>query len=658
MECKATLLDVFIYVRKVKENNRKWRKYWVKSTETKIFEISSDEEMPPDQIKQEPDIEIGDDDVDRPVFKSSQYIKEEGETSDSDFEEKELVIECDVLTDGGSIVTSTTREEQANSNTLNLAIKQESTESPKKKTIKGPTLRKNRLTTAILDWPTSEESTDSDSDVEVIPIKKPLIDLTKKPPKPDIKPTQPSVPTTTTSTLAWTQEIEKMGLSTLAEKMLAIKRTPNLTDDQMCKIFYELKCHSCPNKDFTTLDDLEKHFILEHGIPKISVKCCNMDIIKPIMVDHIKYHLGLKKSSLKDHVRRLQTMHICEECGLLFPSEKYLKLHISRSHTDLHTTLRTRSLSLNVAAAPTINITSGELKLSRYSCDVCEKPFYYQSSMKHHKVKHLSFEEQLKYKRFKCHDCDMLFFYKQDIQKHIEVVHAKYRRMATGRVTCLECNSVLSSISFLMIHKAIHWTPEERRRNLKNKCHICDKLFWMKSSMRKHEKIHTNSPTAPKTKKCPHCEKCFASNQNLMKHLRTHMSTQELYENKTHECSTCLKRFWTETSLSDHIKFMHLKVYDYVCEKCKRPYSSEKNLKYHPCGKTMQVHRKKPEEKEECEFCGKVFNSQKQLKCHMYQWHLPGYIYECPICKRGFNHGSAFCHHKQKCAKKTSAKND
>lgn len=676
MECKATLLDVFIFVRKVKTNDQKWRKVWLKSTKD-VFELSSDEELPSSQIKQEPVNDTGDiNDDGTSIFNPSQYIKEEGETSDSDFEEKELIIECDV----GPMVTSTTRDNRSsgsvstNDTILTIpVVKQEPKESPKKKKKKkGPTLRERRLTTAMREWSTSESSTD-DSDVEAIPVKKPLIDLTKvAPPKPvkppsepklATMPTPPPIPTTTTSTLACTEEIAKKGFNSLAEKMLAIKWAPNLTDDEMCKIFYGLKCPSCPDKEFNTLDNLESHFKDEHDIRKISVKCCDVDIIKPIMVDHIKYHLGVQKTSLKDHIRRLQTMQICEECGLLFPSEKSLKVHIARAHTELHTTLRTRSLSLDVASAQIFNMTSGELKSSRHICDICEKPFYYESTMKHHKRKHLSLEEQLQYKRFECHDCATKFYERSQIQKHIEVVHAKYRRMASGRVTCLECNNVLSSMAHLSAHKAKHWTQEERQRNMRHVCDICQKTFWYESALKKHRMTHSNPASARnytgrngerKTNDCPHCEKRFAHRQNLDKHLRTHMTADERYQLKKHECATCTKRFFDEQALKDHIKFNHLKIYDYICDVCKRPYSSKKALKYHSCGSSKKIYVKggKPEEKHECEFCGKVFGSPSFLRTHMYQWHLPGFIYECPTCQKGFNHNKAYHKHKKMCAEK------
>lgn len=648
MECKASLLDVYIYVRNAKTNDKKWRKVWLQST-IDIDEISSDEEQV--QVKQEPvDVDIGQTTF-RPVL---QYVKEEGETSDSDFEEKELMID-----DVGPMVTSTTVENNTSSEAIN--VKKETTDTPKRKS-NGPNLRKREITIPTLEWSTTDES--SDSEVEEVSIEKSKeIEIAQVPRAIEFNkklkdPTPPLLPTTTTSTLTCSEEIEKKGFKSIAEKMLTIKKDPNLTDDQMCKIFYGLNCKLCENLEFEKLNDLESHYKEKHSVERISVKCCNIDIVKPIMVDHIKYHLGMMKSSLKDHIRRLTTSKICEECGLLFSSEKLLKHHV-RAHMSLPTTSRTRSLSLDGISAKIFNMTTGQFASPKYPCPICERPFEYECYMKQHIVKHMSFEEQQQYKKFECHDCSSKFFYKTDLQKHIEKVHLKFRRRTSGKAVCLQCNKVLSSLSHLICHQSKHWSADERRRNMSYHCSICSKSFWFKSGMKKHEQTHLGKPSISTTKvyKCLQCDKAFNVKPNYEKHLLSHMTKEQRYENMKFECPKCPRRFWKKFEFEDHISFVHDKNYKYVCDVCKRPYAHKYGLKKHSCGSGMKVYVRggTSDEKHECEFCGKIFNSPTKLKSHMYQWHLPGFMYECEVCSKGFNNHYTFDKHKKKCIVDTLA---
>ncbi|XP_063696959.1 zinc finger protein 235-like [Culicoides brevitarsis] len=606
MECKAKLLDVYIYVKKMKQNDQKWRREWIKSTSNDVIDLlSSDDETP--QVKEEPpsDVESSDEsDTDKKSPKIPlKRVKEEGETSESDdnedkFRENELVIECDA---NATLVTSTTQYE----NEENV------TETPPKRL---KTLRARAPTTSIREWSTSEES--SDSEIEEIIVPRTAIDLTQDP----IPSTSKGISriSSTTATTSACSEIVAMGFTSLAEKMLAIKQNPSLTDDEMCKIFYGIECHLCSGLEFESLADLEVHLTEQHGIVKISVKCCDIEIIKPIMVDHIKFHLGMMKSSLKDHIRDLKKKKICEECGHLSSTEYQLAHHISRFHTEFHNAINTRSLNRDLSQV--YDISSGQIVTSRYQCDECEANFYFESILRRHKMRnHMTLEEQLQFKKFGCHDCGEKFFDKHDVQRHIEVIHAKFRRMADARVKCLECDKILSSIYHLRLHKVQHWTAEERQRN-----------------------------KPPSTLLCQKCFKAFSCKKDMKKHLHTHMTRQELYESKKFECTVCKKRFWTEKNLTDHIKFYHLKQFDHVCGVCKRAYVSETNLRYHVCG--QKPRKEKQKEEHECQFCGKISNSLDNLKSHLHQYHLPGYRFNCQKCGNGYNYSTSFYTHVKNCS--------
>uniref|UniRef100_A0A336MH15 CSON001260 protein n=1 Tax=Culicoides sonorensis TaxID=179676 RepID=A0A336MH15_CULSO len=634
MTCKAKLLDTFIFIKQARENDRKWRSYWLKSKKDDIILLSSDdEECPTVQIKQEK-LE----NVMQHHTIPLQNIKEEGETSESEveFEEKELNL-------------NNSQENDINS----MKIKEEPAHDLENSVEMRINLPDQSFTIPALDWSSSEKG---ESDMELEPPSfydknTGNVNETEKPP--EISSTSSHVTSTTTKTCS--EEIKKMGLNTLAEKLLDIKRNYfNYTKDQKIQIFYELDCHLCKELKFDTFENLEKHYSDEHKIRKNSVKCCDIDIFKPIMLDHIRYHLGMCKTSLKDHIKRLKTSFICEECGELLPTEKLLKHHVTRTHLNIFNQLRTRSLSLDPVGTTMLNMTNGEFKSSRYPCPVCEKPFYYECDLKRHSIKHMSPEEQLQYKKYECHDCGLKFFDKTEIQKHIETVHAKYHRKSSGQVVCLTCKKTLSNFHHFLRHNTLHWTEDERQRNLPYRCKFCSKRFFYKSLVRKHVKKHScNSndiSTAHTGHFCPHCEKKFYVKKIMFeRHLRTHWTKAQIEEHRARrkelmkfQCETCDKKFWREIDLIDHINFRHLKQYNHVCDECKKVFSCKRNLEQHKC-------YNKSAEKHECEFCGKLFGQPIGLKVHMYQWHLPGFIHECPTCKKGFNHYKAFAKHKNGC---------
>ena len=122
------------------------------------------------------------------------------------------------------------------------------------------------------------------------------------------------------------------------------------------------------------------------------------------------------------------------------------------------------------------------------------------------------------------------------------------------------------------------------------------------------------------------------------------------------QCVTCHKMFMYESELKGHVKAVHLKIKDFVCDNCEKSFSSKSHLNAHlsthlennfqcyMCGvklarkmnlvnhmKSKHTENEKPEKVEQswpekifCHHCGKLFNHSRNLRLHEKRQHSGG----------------------------------
>lgn len=89
--------------------------------------------------------------------------------------------------------------------------------------------------------------------------------------------------------------------------------------------------------------------------------------------------------------------------------------------------------------------------------------------------------------------------------------------------------------------------------------------------------------------------------------LRTHMQRHK--DDRQHICNVCNKQCTTSSSLSAHIRYVHLKIKDFECSVCKKKFRRKLELTEHMARHTGQVLYT-------CPFCPKTFTSSSNYFSH------------------------------------------
>ena len=82
-----------------------------------------------------------------------------------------------------------------------------------------------------------------------------------------------------------------------------------------------------------------------------------------------------------------------------------------------------------------------------------------------------------------------------------------------------------------------------------------------------------------------------------------------------HQCNKCEKSYTFKRDLEQHIKFVHEKIKDVICDTCGKRFKTKTELRLH----ITKVHDCK---QFACTTCHKVFNAKSNLRFHMKYVHL------------------------------------
>jgi hypothetical protein len=131
-------------------------------------------------------------------------------------------------------------------------------------------------------------------------------------------------------------------------------------------------------------------------------------------------------------------------------------------------------------------------------------------------------------------------------------------------------------------------------------------------------------------------------------HLQTPIKKKKEHKHKcTHITNdvVCTRTFYEASKLRGHIRFHHLKIFDFVCEKCNGTFEENGSLKRHE----KTVHSK--ERPYSCDFidkhkkqCDWTCKTPEDLRAHM-QKHLEKKRYKCGICEKSYGESRSLQHH-------------
>ncbi|XP_053567590.1 gastrula zinc finger protein XlCGF7.1-like isoform X1 [Bombina bombina] len=139
---------------------------------------------------------------------------------------------------------------------------------------------------------------------------------------------------------------------------------------------------------------------------------------------------------------------------------------------------------------------------------------------------------------------------------------------------------------------------QNQRSHVGNLCAECGKCFTVKSSLIRHQKIHTRE----RAFLCPDCEKCFTTKSSLIRHQKIHTGDKEYL------CSECGKCFTLKSQLISHQK-SHTGEKAFSCSECGKCFTFKSAVNSH-----MKIHT--GEKDFVCSKCGKCFTQQGTLMNH------------------------------------------
>ncbi|KAL0808307.1 hypothetical protein ABMA28_012799 [Loxostege sticticalis] len=149
-------------------------------------------------------------------------------------------------------------------------------------------------------------------------------------------------------------------------------------------------------------------------------------------------------------------------------------------------------------------------------------------------------------------------------------------------------------------------------------CHICDKEYNRKQTLRAHLRYHKNSIV------CEECGKSCHSKSVLLEHKRAVHDLPRI-----HLCSYCDYSSATKAGLVVHER-RHTGEREFVCSFCGARFHSRAGLVQH-----LPIHSE--ESNFECNICHKREKSKRLLQHHYHKVHREKRLrYLCPVCKEVF----------------------
>ena len=173
-------------------------------------------------------------------------------------------------------------------------------------------------------------------------------------------------------------------------------------------------------------------------------------------------------------------------------------------------------------------------------------------------------------REFSCHICDLTFALKERLRDHIQSVHLK--NPLKKRVQSVHENDS-SNVSASHEKAEVENVPSTHDTKSTNQCHICNKMYSSKVSLKLHIKVIHDGI---KKHKCQICNKAYRLSGELNRHVEIQ------HENiRNFECDICKRYFGMRAQLMSHIKTVHDKKRDFKCKECSAAFGTKGELNRH-----------------------------------------------------------------------------
>ena len=393
---------------------------------------------------------------------------------------------------------------------------------------------------------------------------------------------------------------------------------------------HESKCTFC-SKEFDKIKDLWNHENTDHKnipcdecgkifkSPKFLRLHKKMHVLracefcgKMIVENHMASHINVMHGA----VGKSAETFICEICPFKTTQKRYLREH-----------KRTRHGPDKVGK-----------KIENYTCHICSEIFPYskfaeRSYIQHYRSVHnTECPEYEDMEKFLCEQCPAIYFNKQSLKAHILKSHVNGSKISK-QTTCKKCKISFSGRRSYAAHcKEFHDKIVSSFKLVK--CNSCDEEFKAPNLyIQHHQKNHGSLPPEYVGKKlfaCDHCQFIAISQPSLNAHMVNVHKQGDKSWIKDKNCPHCEKVFKHRVNLQEHILSIHENRRDHHCDQCNKSFGLLKTLETHKLNVHNRVH---------CEECGKESYNSFALKRHKALVHgiKPKDVFQCEDCPLFFS---------------------
>lgn len=230
-----------------------------------------------------------------------------------------------------------------------------------------------------------------------------------------------------------------------------------------------------------------------------------------------------------------------------------------------------------------------------FQCSQCDKAYnLYKTLLQHKRECHSEKSQEI----FKCSQCLKMFKTAVILKQHVTNKHSAEKE--SMRSICDQCGFIAAHQYSLARHIINKHTETDQI-----KCDQCPKVFKTRYSLKYH-KLGNHNPSNIKPFKCAECQMGFTRKTLLNQHKRTHLKYTERIKCDFEGCEV---RFVKHGDKTHHMRLVHLKVKQHICDFCGEAFGAMQTLRHHRFIHTGEKPYK-------CNICGQGFRQRTAMKTH------------------------------------------
>ncbi|XP_021961857.1 zinc finger protein 492 [Folsomia candida] len=347
---------------------------------------------------------------------------------------------------------------------------------------------------------------------------------------------------------------------------------------------------------------------------------------------HCRYHFA-QEWVLNAHILRYhygdKNAFPCDHCSRRFQRKTKLYMHRKISHPSISTPytgpkislqeqifqLKSRGLKDKIKPYPSVKSAPVE----KFTCKICQVTLPSRTSCEIH-LSRVHQTDQTKL--FPCDKCDLIFLTESGRKIHLDHFHEKNISTKLHPLVCSVCNKECASVLAFSRHQEIFHSncPRLPKEHL---CELCSQAFTILFDLKQHQVRVHHAELGVDPLKCSHCGKVLNSKRSLKSHEALHGDTLPFVCTR----APCTRGFLQEADLERHVKAVHLKEKNFVCEFCSKAFAQKPNLITH-----LRTHT--GEKPYKCKSCGKEFSDKPTYNRHV-QIHGDT-VHTCDKCGKKF----------------------